>query len=217
VLIDSGTGGGQIGGPKTCLLAQSMAAAGLDPKAVNTIVVSHFHLDHISGLMAKDTNAQMFPDAEIVVPAFELKWWTQPVESIPQPRRGNAQRVQATFPNWKNVRVVDGRRRGARHPRHSGAWAHPRPHRASHQLRRQAAARHGRRHRLLSVCSIIPIGSPSSTTCRIWRWKRARSCSIARSPTRPWSPAITGACRTSARSQRTAAATRSRRRGEISK
>jgi len=108
VLIDSGTGGGQIGGPKAGLLAQSMAAAGLDPKDVKTILMSHFHLDHISGLMAKETNAQMFPDAEIVVPAAELKWWTQPVESIPAGRQANAKRVQATFPNWKNIKVVDG-------------------------------------------------------------------------------------------------------------
>ena len=108
VLLDSGTGGGQAGGPKAGLLAQSMTAAGLDPKDVKTIIVSHFHGDHIFGLMAKDTNAQTFPDAEIIVPAAELKWWTQPVDSIPQPRRGNAQRVQATFPNWKNIKVVDG-------------------------------------------------------------------------------------------------------------
>jgi glyoxylase-like metal-dependent hydrolase (beta-lactamase superfamily II) len=108
VLIDSGTGGGQAGGPKAGLLAQSMAAAGLDPKAVKTIVISHFHGDHISGLMAKETNAQMFPDAEIIVPAAEYKWWTQPVDSIPQPRRGLAQRVQATFPSWKNLKQVDG-------------------------------------------------------------------------------------------------------------
>jgi len=108
VLIDSGTGGGQAGGPKAGILGQSMAAAGLDPKAVKTIVISHFHGDHISGLMAKDTNAQMFPDAEIIVPAAELTWWTQPIDSIPQPRRALAQRVQATLSNWKNVRPVDG-------------------------------------------------------------------------------------------------------------
>jgi len=108
VLIDSGTGGGQAGGPKAGVLAQSMAAAGIDPKAVKTVVISHFHGDHISGLMAKDTNAQMFPDAEIVVPAAELKWWTQPIESIPQPRRALAQRIQATLPTWKNVKAVDG-------------------------------------------------------------------------------------------------------------
>jgi len=108
VLIDTGTGGGQAGGPKAGLLAQSMAAAGLDPKDVKTIVISHFHGDHIFGLMAKDTNAQTFPEAEIIVPAAELKWWLQPVDSIPAPRRGLAQRVQATFPNWKNIKPVDG-------------------------------------------------------------------------------------------------------------
>lgn len=108
ILIDSGTGGGQAGGAKAGLLAQSMAAAGLDPKDVKTIVMSHFHGDHIFGLMAKDTNAQIFPDAEIIVPAAELKWWTQPIDSIPAPRQGNAKRVQATLQNWKNVKVVDG-------------------------------------------------------------------------------------------------------------
>jgi glyoxylase-like metal-dependent hydrolase (beta-lactamase superfamily II) len=108
VLIDSGTGSGQTGGPKAGLLLQSMAAAGIDPKSVKTILVSHFHGDHIFGLMAKDTNAQTFPEAEIVVPGDELKWWTQPVESIAEPRRGLAKRIQATFPTWKNIRVVDG-------------------------------------------------------------------------------------------------------------
>lgn len=106
VLIDSGTGGQT--GTRTGLLPQSMAAAGIDPKDVKTVVISHFHPDHIFGLMAKDTNAQVYPDAEIIVPAAELKWWTQPVESIQAPRRGLAQRIQATFPNWKNIKVVDG-------------------------------------------------------------------------------------------------------------
>jgi glyoxylase-like metal-dependent hydrolase (beta-lactamase superfamily II) len=106
VLIDSGTGGQT--GTRTGLLPQSMAAAGIDPKDVKTIVISHFHPDHIFGLMAKDTNAQIFPDAEIIVPAAELKWWTQPVEAIQQPRQGLAKRIQATFPNWKNIKPVDG-------------------------------------------------------------------------------------------------------------
>jgi glyoxylase-like metal-dependent hydrolase (beta-lactamase superfamily II) len=108
VLIDSGTGSGQAGGPKAGTMLQSMAAAGLDPKDVKTILVSHFHGDHIFGLMAKDTNAQTFPDAEIIVSKAELDWWTQPAESLPQPRQGLARRVQATFPTWKNVKVVDG-------------------------------------------------------------------------------------------------------------
>jgi glyoxylase-like metal-dependent hydrolase (beta-lactamase superfamily II) len=106
VLIDTGTGG-QLS-PKATLGTQSMAAAGIDPKSVKTIVISHFHPDHISGLMAKDTNAQIFPDAEIIVPATELKWWSQPIDSMAQPRQGLARRIQATLGTWKNVKQVDG-------------------------------------------------------------------------------------------------------------
>ena len=107
VLIDSGTGG-QTGGPKAGLAMQSMQAAGIAPKDVKTIVISHFHGDHIFGLKAKDSTAQVFPDAEIIVPTTEFKWWTQPADSIPQPRRGNAQLVQTTLAAWKNVKQVDG-------------------------------------------------------------------------------------------------------------
>ena len=130
VLIDSGTGGGQAGGPKAGKLAQSMAAAGLDPKNVKTIVISHFHGDHISGLMAKDTNAQTFPDAEIIVPAAELAFWTQPVDSFPQPRQGQARRVQATLKEWKNVKPVDGEAELAPGIRALPAFGHTQGHTA---------------------------------------------------------------------------------------
>lgn len=130
VLIDSGTGGGQTGGPKAGVLAKSMADAGLDLKAVRTVLISHFHGDHISGLMAKDTNAQTLPESEIVVPKAELAWWTQSLESIPQPRRGLAQRVQATIPTWKNIKVVDGEADVARGVRAIPAHGHTQGHTA---------------------------------------------------------------------------------------
>ena len=41
VLIDSGTGGHPIYGEGNGRLFESMAAAGLDPKAVKTILISH--------------------------------------------------------------------------------------------------------------------------------------------------------------------------------
>jgi glyoxylase-like metal-dependent hydrolase (beta-lactamase superfamily II) len=111
VLIDSGTGGHPVYGEGNGRLFESMAAAGLDPKAVKTILISHLHGDHIYGLMNNETNAQVFPNAEIVVPAAELKWWTRPgVESIDlgPTRKGLAQRIQATVATWKNVRPFDG-------------------------------------------------------------------------------------------------------------
>src|SRR5580692_7088342 len=72
VLIDTGTGG-QIA-PSAGALRDNLASAGIDPKAVDQIVISHFHPDHINGIKDKD-NALIFPNAEIMVPAPEWAYW----------------------------------------------------------------------------------------------------------------------------------------------
>jgi glyoxylase-like metal-dependent hydrolase (beta-lactamase superfamily II) len=72
VLIDTGTGG-QIA-PSAGVLRNNLAAAGIDPKAVDQIVISHFHPDHINGIKDKD-NALIFPNAELMVPAPEWAYW----------------------------------------------------------------------------------------------------------------------------------------------
>ncbi|MBA3904746.1 MAG: MBL fold metallo-hydrolase, partial [Rhodocyclaceae bacterium] len=91
--------------------------------------ISHFHGDHVSGLMSKE-NAQTFPDAEIIVPAAELKWWTQPLESIAQPRRSHAERMQATLAKWKNVNPVEGEADVAPGVRTIPAFGHTQGHTA---------------------------------------------------------------------------------------
>jgi hypothetical protein len=152
ILIDCGTGGGQAGGPKAGVLAQSMAAAGIDPKAVKTR--GYFPLPWRPHFRPDGERYQRadFPEAEIVVPAAELKWWTQPIDSIPRPRRALAQRIQATLPTWKNVKVVDGEADVA--PRCAGNTC-TRPHAGSHgpprQLRGQPVARDGRRHNVAAL------------------------------------------------------------------
>lgn len=108
IMFDSGTGG-QLA-PTAGKLADSMAAAGIDARKIDAIVVTHFHPDHIFGLMAKGTNEQVFPNAEIVVPEAEFKWWTDPsvFNILPEANHGLAKRIQATFPNWKNLRRIAG-------------------------------------------------------------------------------------------------------------
>jgi len=115
VLCDVG-GGDQVQAfnPKSVFVSgkmmANMKAAGIDPKEIETILISHFHPDHIFGLLEKKTNAPVFPNAEIIVPAAEYKWWTDPslINRLPEGRRPLARRIQSVIPNWKNVLPVEG-------------------------------------------------------------------------------------------------------------
>jgi glyoxylase-like metal-dependent hydrolase (beta-lactamase superfamily II) len=109
VMFDAGTGG-QVQPTAGLMMSQNMKAAGIDPAKIATILVTHYHPDHIFGLMAKDTNEQVFPNAEIIVPAAEHKWWTDAsvFTKLPEARHGLAKRIQATLPTWKNLRQIEG-------------------------------------------------------------------------------------------------------------
>jgi glyoxylase-like metal-dependent hydrolase (beta-lactamase superfamily II) len=72
VLFDAGFA--DNGPPGVGLLATGMTAAGIDPKTVDTVIISHFHPDHISGLRNK-AGAAVYPNAEIMVPSGEWTFW----------------------------------------------------------------------------------------------------------------------------------------------
>jgi len=105
IMFDSGNGASGPAG--TGQLTANMKAAGLDPASLSAIVVTHFHGDHISGLMTKE-NAQVYANTEIVVPEAEYKYWSDAaiMASAPEARRGAFQRIQATMPTWKNLKQV---------------------------------------------------------------------------------------------------------------
>jgi glyoxylase-like metal-dependent hydrolase (beta-lactamase superfamily II) len=77
IMVDSGSGVGQWQANPTNLPA-NMKTAGIDRGQISTILVSHFHPDHVWGLMEKGTNAAVFPNAELIVNATEYNWWTDP-------------------------------------------------------------------------------------------------------------------------------------------
>jgi glyoxylase-like metal-dependent hydrolase (beta-lactamase superfamily II) len=72
VLIDTGYGPGIA--PTVGLLPLTLAAAGIDPKAIDVVLISHMHGDHILGLKTPD-GALAFPNAEIKVPAVDWTFW----------------------------------------------------------------------------------------------------------------------------------------------
>jgi glyoxylase-like metal-dependent hydrolase (beta-lactamase superfamily II) len=72
VLIDTGFPPGTA--PTIGLLQSNMAAAGIDPKAIDIVVLSHLHPDHINGIKTP-AGALAFPNAEIKAPAVEWAFW----------------------------------------------------------------------------------------------------------------------------------------------
>jgi len=72
VLIDTGTAG-QITDTAGIML-DNLKLAGVEPAQVDTILISHFHPDHIDGIKTKD-GARVFPNAEIFVPDPEWAFW----------------------------------------------------------------------------------------------------------------------------------------------
>ena len=106
VLIDTGTGGQLThASPQTGTWLANLAAAGINPKSVDAILISHFHFDHINGIRNKD-GGLIFPNAEIMVPAPEWAYWMDDarMNAAPENRRPVFLNVRRIFSGLKEVR-----------------------------------------------------------------------------------------------------------------
>ncbi len=76
VLVDTGCGAdtAEEPGATAGFLMCNLAAIGIRPDDVDVVIISHFHGDHVSGLVALD-GSPAFPRAEITVPAVEWGFW----------------------------------------------------------------------------------------------------------------------------------------------
>lgn len=100
VVVDTGNGPGAFAASKGAVgqFASNMAAAGIDPKTVDMVVISHFHGDHVNGLLTVD-NQPAFPNAEVLVPATEWKYFMNDGEMS----RAQGGRMEAVFKNARRV------------------------------------------------------------------------------------------------------------------
>jgi glyoxylase-like metal-dependent hydrolase (beta-lactamase superfamily II) len=103
-MFDSSTGG-QLAPTAGLMMAKNMYKAGIEPSKISGIIITHFHPDHISGMISKDTNSRVFGDTEIIVPGTELAFWTDAAKGGAA-NKGLHERVSATLGKWKNVRQV---------------------------------------------------------------------------------------------------------------
>ncbi|TCV99248.1 MBL fold metallo-hydrolase [Biostraticola tofi] len=77
-LID--TGCGTYLQPSAGQLLNSLHALGVDPAAIDTVLLTHVHPDHSAGLSDRRSGARYFPNAELVVHHAELEHWFDDVE-----------------------------------------------------------------------------------------------------------------------------------------
>jgi glyoxylase-like metal-dependent hydrolase (beta-lactamase superfamily II) len=103
VLIDTGVGeaGFKASNGASGQLMNNLKAAGIDPKSIDVVLISHFHGDHVNGLLMAD-NSLAFPNAEVMVPEAEYKYWMDDGEMS----RATNPRIQGLFKN--NRRVFSG-------------------------------------------------------------------------------------------------------------
>ena len=102
VLIDTGNGDAAFAQSKgeRGRLQHNLAAAGIGRDMIDVVVISHFHADHVNGLLDADSKLA-FPNAEIKVPEAEWTFWMDDGEMSRAPKG----RMTELFHN--NRRVFD--------------------------------------------------------------------------------------------------------------
>jgi glyoxylase-like metal-dependent hydrolase (beta-lactamase superfamily II) len=75
VLFDTGMGTSSLFGTKAGRMIANLKAAGIDPRDVDDVVVSHAHPDHCWALMADD-GTHNFPNARIHIAQSDFEFWT---------------------------------------------------------------------------------------------------------------------------------------------
>jgi glyoxylase-like metal-dependent hydrolase (beta-lactamase superfamily II) len=82
ILVDAGAA--RALGPALGQIPRALAAAGVAPAQVDTILLTHLHRDHSAGLMQQDGSA-LFPRAELWVAEAEAAYWTDAGEESRAP------------------------------------------------------------------------------------------------------------------------------------
>jgi glyoxylase-like metal-dependent hydrolase (beta-lactamase superfamily II) len=69
------TGSGNYMQPTAGFVQRNLALAGIDPKSIDTVLLTHMHPDHSAGLVDMSNGQLLFPNAELVMHENEPAHW----------------------------------------------------------------------------------------------------------------------------------------------
>ena len=94
VLVDAGIG--KYPGEDTGHLLEYLKRAGVKPEQIDLILITHFHFDHVGGLVTPEGKL-VFPNAVVRASKVENDFWMGDSTKIPENLRDRARSIKAIF------------------------------------------------------------------------------------------------------------------------
>lgn len=100
VLVDAGFG--SMAGPVGGHLTEELKKAGVDPASIDLVLITHFHTDHIGGLLTPE-GKRAFPKAIVRASREESDYWLGDTAAMPANVRSSAAKARAILEVYRQA------------------------------------------------------------------------------------------------------------------
>lgn len=91
ILVDAGIG--KNGGDNAGQLEEQLKLAGVSPADIDLVLLTHFHFDHIGGLLTAD-GKRFFPNALVRTSKTESDFWLKDISQFPENQRERVSQIR---------------------------------------------------------------------------------------------------------------------------